>query len=210
MTAHGCPLRRQDGIAMLTVLMLTVILTVIGIASISTTTLDIRMAGGERLRESLVNTGESCLSSGVQIIQQVLANGQLPATLYPGTNPTFPTLTRLGGSNDLESEIFGYPGYEGLTDTADPTIAGAAPNARLTVGGVVVNMDIDRLYKRPKPGSAQGFGMAYEGIGAGAGGGGTEIVYRIICYAAGPNQSISRVTGVYACVASGESCLRKI
>jgi type IV pilus assembly PilX-like protein len=210
MTADGCPLRREDGIALLTVLMLTVILTVIGIASISTTTLDIRMAGGERLRESLLNTGESCLSSGVQIIQQVLANGQVPAALYPGTNPTFPPLSRLGGNNDLESEIFGYPGYEGLADTADPTVAGSTPNARLTVGGVVVNLDIDRLYKRPKPGTAQAFGMAYEGIGAGAGGGGTEIVYRIVCYAPGPNQSISQVTGVYACVASGESCLRKI
>src|SRR3989442_12242390 len=52
---------------MLTVLMLTLILTVIGLAAITSTSLDIKMAGGERLRESTVNAAEACMSSGVQI-----------------------------------------------------------------------------------------------------------------------------------------------
>ena len=39
-------LKREDGIAMLTVLMLTLILTVIGLAAITSTSLDIKMAGG--------------------------------------------------------------------------------------------------------------------------------------------------------------------
>jgi Tfp pilus assembly protein PilX len=202
--------RREDGIAMLTVLMLTIILTIIGIAAITTTTLDIRMAGGERLRETMVSAAESCLSSGVQIIQSVLGNGQIPATMTPGTNPQIPLpISVPPGTNPLEAEIFGYPGYVGYADTADPT-AGGAPNAILTVGNSTVNIDIDRLYIRPKPGSAQGFAMAYEGPGAGAGAGGTEIMYRITCFANGPTQGFSQVTGVYACVSSGESCQRKI
>src|SRR5438445_6884093 len=74
-------LKREDGSAMLTVLMLTLILTVIGLAAITSTSLDIKMAGGERVRESSVNAAEACMSSGVQIIQQTLQNGGVPATL---------------------------------------------------------------------------------------------------------------------------------
>ena len=63
-------LKREDGIAMMTVLMLTAILSVIGVAAMTSTSLDIKMAGGERVRESSVNAAEACMSSGVQIIQQ--------------------------------------------------------------------------------------------------------------------------------------------
>src|SRR5438128_12423677 len=78
--ARRAVLGREDGIAMLTVLMLTIILTVIGVAAITSTSLDIKMAGGERVRESSVNAAEACMSSGVQIIQQTLQNGAVPAT----------------------------------------------------------------------------------------------------------------------------------
>src|SRR5438445_557012 len=82
-------LKREDGIAMLTVLMLTLILTVIGVAAITSTTVDIKRAGGERVRESTVNAAEACMSSGVQIIQQTLANGAVPSTLTGvGANPS--------------------------------------------------------------------------------------------------------------------------
>src|SRR2546428_2278696 len=71
-TEPSLVLKREDGIAMLTVLMLTLILTVIGLAAITSTSLDIKMAGGERVRESTLNAAEACMSSGVQIIQQTL------------------------------------------------------------------------------------------------------------------------------------------
>src|SRR5438132_11858777 len=86
--ARRAVLGREDGIAMLTVLMLTIILTVIGVAAITSTSLDIKMAGGERVRESSVNAAEACMSSGVQIIQQTLQNGGVPGTLTAaGANP---------------------------------------------------------------------------------------------------------------------------
>src|SRR5436309_6396342 len=87
--ARRAVLGREDGIAMLTVLMLTIILTVIGVAQVTSTSLDIKMAGGERLRESTLNAAEACMSSGVQIIQQTLQNGGVPGTLTAaGTNPS--------------------------------------------------------------------------------------------------------------------------
>src|SRR5437588_2170417 len=87
-TEQRVVLSREDGIAMLTVLMLTIILTVIGIAAITTTSLDMRMAGSERMRENSLSAAEACMSSGVQIIQQTLAVAQLPPTLTAaGANP---------------------------------------------------------------------------------------------------------------------------
>ncbi len=201
-------LRREDGIAMLTILMLTVILTVIGIAAITTTTMDLKLAGGERLREGSVNTAEACLSTSVQIIQQTLANSGVPASILGLANPPGPSITQF----PLESEIMGVPGNEQLADTADWQFlpaAGIVPNATMTIGGFSVNIDIDRLFARPKPGSSLAFAAGYEGTGAGAAGGGVEVLYRISCYSRQGN-TFGQVTGVYACVATGESCQRKI
>lgn len=190
-------LGRQDGIAMLTVLMLTIILTVIGIAAITTTSLDIRMAGGERLRESSVNAAEACMSSGVQIIQQTLASAAIPAALLTAGNN--PSVTQ----NPLQAEIMGQSDEN--PDSADPN-AGAVPNAVLTLTPFAVNMDIDRLYAKPKPGGSLQFA-------GGAASGGIEIFYRIDCYArntSGTTQVAGKVSGVYACVVTGETCQRKI
>jgi Tfp pilus assembly protein PilX len=199
-------LRREDGIAMLTILMLTVILTVIGIAAITTTTMDLKLAGGERLREGSINTAEACLSTSVQIIQQTLANSAVPANILGQPNPII-------WQAPLESEIMGVPGFEQLADTADwqavlPAVT--APNAQIALGGFTVNIDIDRLFARPKPGSSLAFAAGYEGTGAGAAGGGVEVLYRISCYSFGGLNTFGQVTGVYACVATGESCQRKI
>src|SRR5207237_10262616 len=126
---------RQDGVAMLTVLMLTIILTVIGIAAITSTSLDIRMAGGERLREGSVNAAEACMSSAVQIVQQTLQNSAIPSTLTgTGANPVITT-------SPLQNEIMGAS--DGNPDSADPNVSGNAPNAVLTVSNYTVNIDID-------------------------------------------------------------------
>jgi len=198
-------LGRQDGIAMLTVLMLTVILTVIGIAAITTTSMDIRMAGGERLREGSVNAAESCMSSAVQIIQQTLQNSSIPSTLTGvGANPAITV-------NPLQSEIMGAS--DANPDSADPNVAGNAPNAVLTIAPYTVNMDIDRLYAKPKAGGSLQFAGGYEGTAGGAAGGGIEILYRIDCYARATSASTpisGRITGVYACVATGDTCQRQI
>ncbi len=196
---------QQAGVAMLTVLMLTVILTVIGIAAITTTTMDIRMAGGERLREGSVNAAEACMSSAVQIIQQTLQNSAIPSTLTgTGANPAIVT-------SPLQNEIMGAS--DANTDTADPSVSGYAPNATLTLSPYTIYMDIDRLYARAKAGGSLAMLSGYEGTAGGSAGGGVEIIYRIDCYAkgtAGLTPISGRVTGVYACVATGETCQRQI
>src|SRR5438445_7442319 len=120
--ARRAVLGREDGIAMLTVLMLTIILTVIGVAAITSTSLDIKMAGGERLRESTLNAAEACMSSGVQIIQQTLQSVPvLGATrVHTCDLPISLPLGTAAGQNPLEAEIMGQSNSN--TDSADPTV----------------------------------------------------------------------------------------
>src|SRR2546428_6665369 len=126
------------------------------------TSLDIKMAGGERVRESSVNAAEACMSSGVKIIQQTPANGAIPATLTgAGANPsiTLP-LGTAPGQNPLQAEIMGHS--DGNSDSADPTV-GSTRNAVLTISNYTVNIDIDRLYAKPKSGSSLQFAAGYQG-----------------------------------------------
>jgi Tfp pilus assembly protein PilX len=204
----GRPLGNERGVAMLTILMLILILTVIGLASITSTSLDIKMAGGDRMRVSSINAAEACMSSAVQIIQQTLQGSAIPtALLAVGANPK---LTQA----PLESEILGQS--DNNPDTADPSVAGAAnavlsiPNAASPV--FTVYMDIDRLYSKAKAGGSLQFASGYEGSAAGAAGGGVEIFFRIDCYAKSVRglTTKGRITGVYACVATGDTCQRKV
>jgi len=206
---------REEGVAMLTVLMLTIILTVIGIAAITTTSLDLWMAGGERMRESAVASEEACLSSGVAIIQQVLENAAMPAQfMVAGANPSFPN-TPFGmvlPSNTLVDEIMGH--FEGTAnadpDTADPNIVGNTPNAIFYLPTranpvYTVNMDIDRLYKRHVVGGPAEFA---EGINI-------EILYRVTCYAmvnanTPSQQTVGSLSAVYVCYMRGpDRCQRQ-
>jgi Tfp pilus assembly protein PilX len=216
---------REEGIAMLTVLMLTIILTVIGIAAITTTSLDLWMAGGERVRESVVASEEACISSGVAIIQQVLENAALPAVLQTaGANPFIPALGVPPANNALVAKIMAQ--FEGQPDpdTANPALIGTAPyspNAILSVPTAAapvyrVNMDIDRLYKRHVVGGPAEFG---EGVNI-------EILYRITCYAWTPTAAgavkaaptlatdvsavMGNISAVYVCYMRGpDRCQRQ-
>ncbi|HEY3198293.1 MAG TPA: hypothetical protein VGJ57_09785 [Nitrospirales bacterium] len=192
-------LRREDGIAMLTILMLTLILTVIGIAAITTTTMDLKLAGGELMRETSMNTAEACVSTSVQIIQQTLANSNIPASLL-AADPNVQIFP-----NPLRSEIMGEANFDQLNDTADFQNPLVAPNVKLLMGGFTVNIDIDRLFIRPIPGGTL---KAADGYSSGVPS--FEILYRISCYSSGGSGSIGYITGVYACPLDKGVCRRQI
>lgn len=211
---------------MLTVLMLTIILTVIGIAAISTTTMDMRMAGGERMREASVSAGEACLSSAAYIIQRVIGDSGVPAAMIgAGTNPFI--AANQGGlgpaANSLVEEIRGDNGPDAarvlaVRDIADPNAVLVAPqalvpNAVLFVPtfaqqSFIVNMDIDRLYIHCAPGENCATGPE-----------GKEVIYRITCYprvATPPGQplgmALGTVSAIYACRlgVAGDTCQPKL
>ncbi|MGH7207393.1 MAG: pilus assembly PilX family protein [Nitrospiraceae bacterium] len=192
----------QKGLALLTVMLLMLIMTVIGIAAITVTGLENRMAGYLRTGEAAASASESCLGTGVNVIQQTIDMGSLPAAFLDNAAPAGPVPQANGPI--LNTEIMGQS-----DNNADlPTVA---PNMVATVNTFTVRGDIDRLYAKAKAGGSLQFAAGYEGTAGGAAGGGIDLLYRIDCRATNAaTGTASRITAIYACTATGESCQKKI
>ncbi len=188
----------QKGIALLTVMLMLLILSILGIASVTVTSMENRMAGFFRSTEAAVAAADSCEGLAANIIQQTLAPpGVLPASFIAPTGPV-----PASNSTTLYAEIYGYdlpsPAASNTPAVNYTDVASTTPNFVMTnLPGFTVNGDIDLLYTHPK--SGQGTGVAA-----------TEHVYRITCMASNPaTGSNSTVTSVYGCL-DGDTCVKKI
>jgi Tfp pilus assembly protein PilX len=190
----------QRGVALVTVMLVMIIMTVIGIAALTVTGMENRMAGFQRTGEAVATAAESCVGTGVNIIQQTIDQGKVP--------DTFTTLNNGPVLNQaiLEGEIMGQSDNNPDDPSTDLTA-----NTKQTVGAYTVRGDIDRLYARPRAGGALQFAGGYEGAAGGTAGGGVDIMYRIDCRATTTiSSTASRIVAIYACTATGESCQRRI
>lgn len=206
----------EKGVALLTVLMLLLILTVLGVAGITISGLENRGAGLVRMSETAAAAAESCLGTSVSLITQAIDQSQLPAATYE------PNPIPAGNSSILAAEILGFPlpagalnppgpGARSENYVDEPEGTAPSPNLVINLNAFAVNGDIDRLQVKGKAGGAMQMFAGYEGTGQGAGSGGTEVYYRINCVATNAaTGSRSRVTGVYACVPTGDGCVKKL
>ncbi len=185
----------QAGVALLTVMLMLLIMTVLGIASITLTGLENRMSGFMRTNETAATAAESCLGIGANIIKQtwLVQNATaIPATFLntavpPGPVPA-PNATMLRyeikGRDDLGNDM------SNNVDTAT-----GSPNIAMNVNGFAVNGDIDRLYSQNTVGT-----------GSPSGSPSTTVLYRISCVST--NVAVgttSPATAVYSCTKVGGS-----
>jgi Tfp pilus assembly protein PilX len=215
LSIHGPRFREnQQGIALLSILMLMLILTVLGIGAMTITGLENRVAGFASSMEASSAAADSCIATGVKVIQQVLdvsnatsvptalLNNQTPPGPVPSTNKT-----------QLEKEINGDPTAVADAPIGPPFPAGitaAVPNLVQTVGAYSVAGDIDFLYRKQRAGSGQQFGAAYDGTAVGGGAGGMDMFYSVDCVATNTATGMSsRIAAIYACLYN-EGCTRKL
>ncbi len=173
-------LRNQRGIAMLAVMVILVMLTALGIAAITVTSLENTSAGYTRTNEAGVQAAESCVQTGAQVIQQVLDSGAVPPGLVWPVGPVV-------NAANLQPEILLLN-----TNNADVAIGpAAAPNLRMMVPAVnpiyQVTGDIDKDFRK-QSGSGE-FGKAT-----------IETFFTINCFA--QNQAtgtVVNVRGEYYC-----------
>ena len=186
----------EEGIALLTVILVMLIITLIGVGAITVTGLENRMAGFSYSTESAVAAAESCVGTGVNVIQQTLQAGRLPPAYSP--NPV--TAANAGDYGLLQQEIIGQSNNDGDSVTV-------SPDTTVTVNGYQIDGDIDRLYVQPLKGSNLAFGNAYDQTG----GGSVYVYYRIDCRAINQTTgTTNRIVAVYACLITGESCQKQI
>jgi Tfp pilus assembly protein PilX len=174
----------QDGVALLTVMMIMLILTVLGIAAITTTGLENRMAGFTRTGEEAATAADSCLGVGANLIRQALIplnSLGIPAPFLANAVPPGPV--PVTNAVILHDEIYGRDA-SGISTKNSADTATGAPNLVLPVNGLTVNGDIDYLYNENTTGT----------------GGAITNTYRITCVASNvASGSTSSVTAVFAC-----------
>jgi hypothetical protein len=215
LSIHGPGFRQnQQGIAMLSILMLMLILTVLGIGAMTITGIENRVAGFASSMEASSAAADACIATGVKVIQQVLdvsngtsvptvlLNNQAPPGPVPSTNKAQLELEINGDSTALADAPIGPPFPSG--------IIAAVPNLVQTVGAYSVVGDIDFLYRKPRAGSGQQFGAAYDGTSVGGGAGGVDLFYSVDCVATNTVTGMSsRISAIYSCLYN-EGCTRKL
>lgn len=212
LSIHGSGFREnQQGIAMLSILMLMLILTVLGIGAMTITGIENRVAGFASSMEASSAAADACIATGVKVIQQVqdLSNSMsVPTTLLDNQIPPGPVPAT--NKTQLENEI-----NQDQTPDAPigppfpPGIAAAVPNLVQTVGAYSVVGDIDFLYKKPRGGMGQQQFAGYEGTGPG-GASGLDLFYSVDCVATNTATGMSsRIAAVYSCLYN-QGCTRKL
>lgn len=209
---NAAKLADQRGIALLTGMLVMIIMTVIGIASVTLTGLENRLAGFVRSGEAASVAAESCLHTAVRTIETAIRFSEIPADLKDNANPAGPVPNATAAT--LFSEVSGATGFENYTDTLPANYPGfniGVPNPLTTLNNFVVQGDIDRLQNKQAAGGSLLMLQGYEGLGSGAASGGLEILYQISCLATNSaTNTRSRITAVYACKPVEDGCLRKI
>lgn len=173
-------INNEKGAILITMLLLMVIVTLLGVIAINTSTIDIQITGHSKRGALALQGAEAGIDLGIPIIESTLAMGQLStSSATVSTAITFPSGSGTTANLDaadavtLGTEITGGTNYH--TDSPSSGTDLSITN----LNGVGVNVDIDRFYSYALPGGSLEFAAGYEGVGAGAGGGGVGILYGI-------------------------------
>jgi hypothetical protein len=202
----------QRGVALLTAMLILMIMAVIGIASITLTGLENRLAGFVRSGEAASVAAESCLQTSVRTLESVIRYSEVPAALRDNASPAGPVPN--ANAAQLFNEISGATGYESYADALPasyPNFNIGVPNPVTTLNNFTVQGDIDRLQSKQSSGGSLLMLQGYEGLGSGSASGGIEILYQISCMAThSATNTRSKITAVFACKPVDDGCLRKI
>ncbi len=180
--------RDERGASFMTVMILTLMTGVLGVAALTMTGLENSMAGAVRMVEEGTHAAESCVGTAVRVINMTLDDTAMPATLIAPQGPV-PALN----AAFLSQEINGA-----LRNNPDVAIgAGNAPNLTMNVNNYIINGDIDFLYSKQRMGDdLTGGEPAFDQF------------YRVDCTAANAaTGSASRVIVTFDCLQkTGEGC----
>ena len=188
---NGSQIKGEEGVSLITVMMVILIMTLMGISILAVTGFEQQIAGSVSASEASTDAAESCVSTAANVLQQSLQAHVVPAAVLsnavpPGPVP-FANLVVLNGEmiNDGGNLDF-------------PTGAGSAPNLAMTLGNYQVFGDIDRLYIQCAFGSDCTPGSETIRL---------DIFYRITCVAQNLATGItSQVGALYACNNTGTFC----
>lgn len=189
--------RDERGVSLITVMMVILIMTLMGISILAVTGFERQIASSVSASESSTDAAESCVSTGANVLQQSLQAHVVPAALLSNAVPPGPV--PLANLAVLNGEMINDGGNQDVPIGTDPGGNPAAPNLDMTVGGYRVFGDIDRLYVQCAFGSDCMPGSETMRL---------DIFYRITCVAQAQQATgiTSQVVALYACNNTGTFC----
>lgn len=139
--------RKNDGYILITVLLLLLVLTVLGIAAIHTSTIDNALSGNVRLRERNLAKADAGVEISTGLVERALREGNVT------------------GFTNIISPIFGaesddYLPTELLATPFDPDIQDVA----FIIDSQNVSVDIDKMYTKQIPGCSVPFAAGASGV----------------------------------------------
>jgi Tfp pilus assembly protein PilX len=146
--------RDNDGFILITVLLLLLVLTILGIAAINTSTVENVLSGNVRLRERNLSKADA----GAEISSGLIERSVRESDITGFTNIVSPAFASTSDDylpNELRATAF------------DPDTQDLA----FTVDSQNVTVDIDKMYSKWIGGTAIEFASGYEGAGKSAGSG---------------------------------------
>jgi Tfp pilus assembly protein PilX len=184
-------IRGEGGVSLITVMMVILIMTLMGISILSITGFERQIAGSVSASEASTDAAESCVSTGANVLQQSLAAHVVPAALLSNAVPPGPVpFTNLAVLNGEMINDGGNPDF--------PIGALSVPNLTMTIGNYQVFGDIDRLYVQCASGSDCSPGSETLRL---------DIFYQVTCVAQNLATGItSQVEALYACNNTGAFC----
>lgn len=187
---NGSQLRNERGVSLITVMMVLLIMTLMGISILSVTGFERQIASGVSANEASVAAAESCVSTGAKVIQQYFNDHVISPPFLANAVPPGPV--PLANQAVLTGEMINDGGNPDF-----PVGVGSAPNLVMPpVGGYLVSGDIDRLYIQDVPGSTNSSGIPIR-----------DTFYQITCVAQNLATGVtSQVGALYVCNNPGQFC----
>jgi Tfp pilus assembly protein PilX len=182
----------ERGVSLITVVMVILIMTLMGISILSITGFERQIASSVSASEASTDAAESCVSTGANVIMQSLQAHGVPATLLSTAAPN-PGPVPSANQAQLNGELINDGG-----NTDFPTVTGLGANLSMTIGNYQVFGDIDRLYMQCAVGNDCSPGSETMRL---------DIFYKITCVAQNTTTGItSQVGALYACNNTGTFC----
>lgn len=168
----------ERGSVLIVALLILIFLTLLGIASTTTTEIEIQLAGNERFHKVAFYNTDSGVYTSPEIIYRSLEDGAQPSLAGR------PVEYLEAGADTFFREMMGYDAYDTQKDL------------RLTIGDETADIDVKRVRQAQVVGGGAEFGSAGEGVGSGSAGG-VAIIYSIDSLGTGPSSSQASIVGEY-------------
>ncbi len=175
-------LDNQNGSIIFIAMVILLLLTVLGITSITNTSIELKIAGNDKLHKIAFNNADS----GVYGIPKLISETVNENEPYIGSMFSYIPIPPDDGSSHFHRQVLGYDTYDG--GNSDVSFAFDSQNG--------AQIDVERLRSENLAGGGAEFAAGSEGLGVGSVGG-VAVYYAMDSQGTAPNSAVSTVVADY-------------